>query len=83
MIELAVTLLNERAPGGHVVAYEIVQSHPGALDALSERDLRRLGRTMASWGEVDAFACFVAGRAWRADRIDDDVVVRWTRSKDR
>ena len=83
VIELAVALLAERAPGGHVVAYEIVLHHPGALEAVNVRDVRRLGRTMESWGEADTFACYIAGRAWRAGRISDDVITRWARSKDR
>jgi 3-methyladenine DNA glycosylase AlkD len=83
VIELAVALLAQRAPGGHVVAYELVMHHPGTLERVNERDLRRLGGTMASWGEVDTFACYIAGRAWRAGRIGDEVIHRWARSKDR
>jgi 3-methyladenine DNA glycosylase AlkD len=38
---------------------------------------------MDSWGDVDTFACYVAGPAWRERQVDDAEVARWTRSKDR
>jgi 3-methyladenine DNA glycosylase AlkD len=83
VIELAVSLLRERAPGGHVVACELVLHHPGALRAVRARDLLRMGQSLSSWGEVDTFACFVAGRAWRAGQVSDDLIADWARSPDR
>lgn len=83
VIDLAAELLQTRAPGSHVVAYELILHHPKALAAIRARDLRRLGRTLASWGEVDTFACYVAGRAWRAGQVADAVIARWAGSSDR
>jgi 3-methyladenine DNA glycosylase AlkD len=37
---------------------------------------------MAHWGDVDCFACFIGGRAWRCGRISDAAVRAWTRSED-
>jgi 3-methyladenine DNA glycosylase AlkD len=42
-----------------------------------------LGRGINSWGDVDTFACYVAGPAWREGQIPDDVIRRWARSEDR
>ncbi|MGH7503963.1 MAG: DNA alkylation repair protein [Longimicrobiales bacterium] len=81
VIAISLELLRTRAPGSHVVAYELILHHPTALAAIRRADLRRLGQTMNSWGEVDTFACYVAGRAWRAGQIRDDVIIQWTRSR--
>jgi 3-methyladenine DNA glycosylase AlkD len=42
-----------------------------------------LGRGIQSWGEVDTFAGYVAGPAWREHRIPDALIQRWARSRDR
>jgi len=64
-------------------AYELILHHRGALEALKPNDITLLGRGIRSWGDVDAFACFVAGPAWRERRIPDSMVVGWTRSPNR
>jgi 3-methyladenine DNA glycosylase AlkD len=38
---------------------------------------------MKSWGEVDCFACYVAGPAWRQQNITDRLVRSWAGSPDR
>jgi 3-methyladenine DNA glycosylase AlkD len=38
---------------------------------------------MSSWGEVDSFACYVAGRAWRDGQISDRTIESWTKSANR
>lgn len=65
------------------LAYEIITSHPRALARLRTPDLRRLGRGMDSWGDVDTFACYVAGPAWRERQVTNAEIARWVRSKDR
>lgn len=65
------------------LAYEIITSHPRTLARLRTPDLRRLGRGMDSWGDVDTFACYVAGPAWRERQVADAEVARWVRSQDR
>jgi 3-methyladenine DNA glycosylase AlkD len=83
VVELAVQLLATRAPGVHVIAYEIVRDHRAALASIRERDLGRLGERMASWFETDSFACYVAGRVWRIGQVSDDTIAGWARSKSR
>ncbi len=83
IIDLACQLLETKAPGAHVVAYELILYHPTAPSKVRSTHLKRLGATLTSWGAVDVFACYVAGRAWRADQISDGVIGRWARSSDR
>jgi 3-methyladenine DNA glycosylase AlkD len=65
------------------LAYEIIVSHPPALARLRTPDLRRLGRGIDSWGDVDTFACYVAGPAWRERQVADAEIARWVGSNDR
>jgi 3-methyladenine DNA glycosylase AlkD len=62
------------------VAAELLAGHPSAMRSLKVNDLRRLGRGMDSWGDVDVFACFLAGPAWRDGRLSDAELRRWARS---
>ena len=66
-----------------IFAYEIIVHHKPALSALNQRDMASLGRGMKSWGEVDCFACYVAGPAWRQQNITDRLVRSWAGSPDR
>lgn len=66
-----------------IVAFELVANHPGAMRALTPRRLRVLGRGMQAWGEVDTFACYLAGPAWREGQVPDAVIQAWSRSEDR
>jgi 3-methyladenine DNA glycosylase AlkD len=65
------------------LAYEIITSHAPSLSRLRTAELRRLGRGMDSWGDVDTFACYLAGPAWRERQVADAEVARWVRSRDR
>jgi 3-methyladenine DNA glycosylase AlkD len=74
----------ERYAAGEVwLAYEMLRAAPRAMSAASERDVEAFAAGMASWGHVDCFACFAGGVAWRVGQLDDDVVARWARSRDR
>lgn len=64
-------------------AYELVHHHPAALAALDASRLRRLGEGMSSWGDVDPFACYLSGVAWREGRVSDAEVHGWAASSDR
>ena len=83
VVELAKTLVADPGPGARLVASELVRHHPGAIEALSARDVRRLAGTLASWDDVDVFACMVSGQAYREGRIGDAELARWARSPDR
>lgn len=64
-------------------AYELVHHHRGAVANLTLAQVRRLGKGLAGWGEVDAFACYLSGPAWREGQISDGDVRRWAVSRDR
>lgn len=81
MIRVARFLLECGLPGANVVAYELVHYHPGAPAAIDEAALRKLGASMRTWGDVDTFACYVSGPAWREGRVSDAEIYRWARSK--
>ena len=82
MIELGIGLLDVE-PWGRVTAYELIACHPSGLDALTPASLRRLGRGLKDWASVDAFACYVAGPAWRDGRLQTQHIHAWLRSPDR
>ena len=65
------------------MAYEIILYHREAQQDLRSIDIAVLGRGMNSWAEVDCFASYVAGPAWRERRIPDSVVCRWAQSQNR
>jgi 3-methyladenine DNA glycosylase AlkD len=65
------------------VAYELLNFHKPALASLNAKDLAALGEGMAAWEDVDTFACYVAGPAWRERQISDALVARWAVSPDR
>ena len=66
-----------------IFAYEIIVYHQPALDALSQKVVASLGRGIKSWGEVDCFACYIAGPAWRQRNISDQLVRSWAQSPSR
>jgi 3-methyladenine DNA glycosylase AlkD len=62
---------------------ELIASRPDALAILDRAQLERLGSGISSWDQVDCFACYLSGPAWREGRIDDQAIMHWARSKDR
>jgi 3-methyladenine DNA glycosylase AlkD len=62
---------------------EIIASRPEALRTLNLTQLERLGSGISSWDQVDSFACYLSGPAWREGLIDDQAIMKWARSKDR
>ncbi|MFI5316530.1 MAG: DNA alkylation repair protein, partial [Myxococcota bacterium] len=44
--------------------------------------VRRLAGRLASWSDVDVFACLIAGQALRDGRLAESEVLRWARSRD-
>ena len=83
VIDLALRLLESGIPGSDWIAYELILHHGAALSSLRAPDLKRMGKDMSSWGEVDAFACYLAGRAWRDGQIPDKTIASWTKSPNR
>ncbi|HKE26193.1 MAG TPA: DNA alkylation repair protein [Bryobacteraceae bacterium] len=80
LLGLAHYLIEARIP--RFVAYELVLNHQPAMSLLTPPEVERLGAGMKRWGDVDSFACFIAGHAWRTRRIPDSLVRTWTRSAD-
>jgi 3-methyladenine DNA glycosylase AlkD len=83
IIKVALRLVRDGDLIKRFFAYELVQHHKQAIQRLDEKMIEQLGRGINSWSAVDCFACYLAGLAWREKRIDDAVVKRWTRSRDR
>jgi 3-methyladenine DNA glycosylase AlkD len=85
VIALSLGLLRLGRPGFEYrfVAYELVCHHKAALRSLGEEKLELLGRGISSWGDVDTFACYLAGPAWREHQVPDVLIHRWARSEDR
>jgi 3-methyladenine DNA glycosylase AlkD len=82
LIELAAALIdNHRVP--RFIADELISSRPDAMDRLDLTQVEQLGSTISSWDQVDCFACYISGPAWRERRIDDNAIARWARSNDR
>ncbi len=65
------------------VAYELVCHHKSAVRSLGEKELELFGQGIDSWGDVDTFACYLAGPAWREHQVPDGLIHRWARSEDR
>lgn len=84
--QLIVTLalkLVRRAAVPRFFAYELILHHRLAQRSLKAKSLEDLGSGNDSWGEVDAFACYLAGPAWREQQVSDATIRRWARSEDR
>ena len=85
VISISIRLLRLDRPGFEyrLVAYELVAYHKAALRSLGEKELELLGQGMSSWGDVDTFACYLAGPTWRELQVSDELIHAWARSKDR
>jgi 3-methyladenine DNA glycosylase AlkD len=81
VIALAKALVS-RGIWERILAYAILAHHQSARAALRPKDITALGRGMQSWGEVDCFACYVAGPAWREGSIPSRLIHSWARSGD-
>ena len=82
ILTLALSLTRSRAVP-RFFAYELIQHHREALRSLKAKSLEDLGSGNDSWGEVDTFACYLAGPAWRERQVSDALIQRWARSGDR
>lgn len=83
VVALATQLVARDESFDRFIACEIVAHHPAALASLDAKLLRQLGDGMDSWDDVDVFACYLAGPAWREGQVTDAEVRRWLASTDR
>jgi hypothetical protein len=81
VIELARVLIGRHGRRG--VALELLHYHRAAFASLTPALVEELGQGMASWGATDHFGAYVAGPAWHAGMIGDEVIHRWARCADR
>jgi 3-methyladenine DNA glycosylase AlkD len=82
VVEVATRLLEKRDIQ-RFIAYELVKHHRAAAASMRQKHLELFGRGLDEWGDVDCFACYLSGPAWREHQISDKVIHRWARSKDR
>jgi 3-methyladenine DNA glycosylase AlkD len=80
VLALAYVLIEEGVP--RFVAYELVLDHRATLESIRPSDVMRLSRGLGTWGDIDSFACFITGPAWRIGRLSDERVRKWTRSRE-
>jgi 3-methyladenine DNA glycosylase AlkD len=66
-----------------LVAFELLESHPGAFGMLNASCVTALAEGFADWASVDHFGVTVAGPAWRDGLLPDSAVHTWTKSDDR
>src|SRR4030095_171327 len=83
VVNLALQLIDGSDTTKRFLAYELVQHHRGALQSLTARRLVELGQGIASWSDVDMFACYLSGPVWREKQVPDNLVLSWAHSKDR
>src|SRR5437867_13244448 len=82
VLAIAFKLLDEPDPLFRWFAYELVHFHRATLRALRAKHLAQLGRGLGRWEDVDTFAPYLAGPAWREGQVSDALIQRWARSKD-
>jgi 3-methyladenine DNA glycosylase AlkD len=83
VLRLACELAEPRGDCPRWFAYELVHHHAAAMSRLTSAWLNRFGSGLSSWDEVDPFACYLLGPAWRSGYVTDAHITRWARSKDR
>jgi 3-methyladenine DNA glycosylase AlkD len=82
VVKIATALVaRRRVP--RFIGDELIASRPDALAALGLTQLGHLGSGISSWDQVDCFACYLSGPAWREGQIEDHAIEQWARSKDR
>jgi 3-methyladenine DNA glycosylase AlkD len=82
VVKLAGTLIARRRVHRYI-GDDLIASRPDAMATLNLTKLERLGSSISSWDQVDCFACYLSGPAWREGRIDDHAILKWTRSENR
>lgn len=82
VIKIAAALIvHRRVP--RFIGDELIASRADALGAIDLSQLEHLGSDMSSWDQVDCFACYLSGPAWREGHINDHAIEQWAKSKDR
>jgi 3-methyladenine DNA glycosylase AlkD len=82
VVQIAAALITHRRVP-RLIGDELIASRPDALGTLDVTQLEHLGSAISSWDQVDCFACYLSGPAWREGHIQDKAILEWARSKDR
>jgi 3-methyladenine DNA glycosylase AlkD len=69
--------------GPRWIAEELIRHHRAAFARVGDAEVEALAGGLDSWGSVDAFGTILAGPAWAAGQVSDQVIWRWARSPDR
>jgi len=83
IIRVALDLLELDDGAYRSIGCALIHQHQEARNELRPRTIERLGRGMDNWGDVDTFAVYISGPAWRRGNLTDGHIHRWARSKDR
>ncbi len=83
IVRIALALTKYQDHVFRFVACALVFHRRDALQRLTLKTVEQLGRGIDSWGDVDVFAGYVAGPAWRVGRLKDAHIHHWAGSKDR
>ena len=82
VVKLAMALVaRQRIP--RFIGDELIASRPDALATLDLSQLEHLGSGISSWDQVDCFACYLSGPAWREGHVKDHAIEQWAKSNDR
>jgi 3-methyladenine DNA glycosylase AlkD len=66
-----------------LTAHEILANSTEAIASITPATIELLADGLDHWGEVDAFAVYVAGPSWRDGQLSTRNVHNWLRSPDR
>jgi 3-methyladenine DNA glycosylase AlkD len=83
VMDVVIALAEHASWPERIVAFELLQSHPGAYKMLNVSCVTALAKGFADWASVDHFGVTVAGPAWRDGLIPDAAIHEWTKSDDR
>jgi 3-methyladenine DNA glycosylase AlkD len=83
VLQVANILIDRDGPMDRFVAYELIAAHSGAMTKLGATSVRRLGRGIDGWSDVDMFACILSGPVWERGALPDAEIARWAASTNR
>ena len=83
VMDVVMALAHGAAWPERLVAFELLESHPGAFGMLNASCVTALAEGFADWASVDHFGVTVSGPAWREGLLPDAAVHGWTKSDDR
>jgi 3-methyladenine DNA glycosylase AlkD len=77
------SLLEAESWPTRVIAWEVLATHPGAVEFLNDRAVEKMANGLDEWGSIDLFGVTVLGQAWREGLVSDEKIHSWAKSPDR